>query len=437
MKIEKIHIIKDLAEEVKWNLFYQFSELGNFILLDSCQQNVDQSFYSEWDWLIGFGNERTFYLDEDFPFSWGTFLKEHRGRWSFGVLSYELKNQLENLQTRRPLPLNFPKIYWYVPQWVIGYRKGEIFFYNQSIDQINKVPLQDLITINRKNSRKSIVENSIILKPKISKEEYLTIVSDIKKHIQAGDVYELNFCMNFFCENAKINPTSVWHKLVENSPMPYSAYFHTDDFAVLSASPERFLKIYGQEVIAQPMKGTIKRGTSPEEDELQKIHLQQSEKEQSENVMIVDLMRNDLSKTAKRGSVNVKEIFGVQTFSSVHQMISTIVAEKRVNINNTEVIASAFPMGSMTGAPKIKAMQLIDQYESSGRGLFSGSLGYCDPDGNMDMNVLIRTLFYHKKAHHLSAWVGSAITVNADPEREYEECCLKIQPILKSLSNEK
>lgn len=434
MKTEKIHIEQEFAEKIKWNIFYQFSELGNFILLDSCQQNLDQSFYAEWDWLIGFGNESSINHDEVFPNSWDSFLKNHLGQWSFGILSYELKNHLENLQTIFPFPVALPQIYWFVPHWVIGYRKGEICFYNQSVNQIT---LQDLIRLKENDDRKPAIENPIILKPKISKEEYLTIVNDIKRHIQIGDVYELNFCMNFSCDNARINPGGVWRRLIENSPMPYSAYFQTEDFAVLSASPERFLKIYGQDVIAQPMKGTIKREASKEEDELQKQHLQQSEKEQSENVMIVDLMRNDLSKTAKRGSVNVKEIFGVQTFSLVHQMVSTIVAEKKDNVNNTEVIASAFPMGSMTGAPKIKAMQLIDQHESSGRGMFSGSLGYCDPEGNMDMNVLIRTLFYHKKAQHLSAWVGSAITANADPEKEYEECYLKIQPIIKSLSNEK
>ena len=214
------------------------------------------------------------------------------------------------------------------------------------------------------------------------------------------------------------------------SPTPFSTFYKTDDKFLISATPERFIKKTRQTVISQPIKGTIKRDTNTEKD-LQLINkLRNDKKELSENVMIVDLVRNDMSKFAKKGSVNVDELFEIYSFPQVHQMISTITAEVDETKNNIDIIKEMFPMGSMTGAPKIRAMKLIEEYEKSMRGLFSGAVGYFEPNGDFDFNVIIRSLFYNSSNNYLSFQVGSAITINSDAENEYQECLIKAKAIL-------
>ncbi len=280
------------------------------------------------------------------------------------------------------------------------------------------------------------MESEIQLKPRISKKKYLGIVKKIKKHIHRGDIYEMNFCQEFYAKNAEINPLNLYKRLNNISPMPYSCFYKFNHNYLLCSSPEGFLQKKGNKIFSRPIKGTIQRGKNKWEDTLLRRNLLNSKKEQSENVMIVDLVRNDFSKFAKKGSVKVDELFGIYTFNNLHHMISTISCEVGYRYHFVDAIKNCFPMGSMTGAPKVKAMELIEKYEKTRRGLFSGAVGYITPEGDFDFNVVIRSILFNKKNKYLSVMAGSAITSKSVPEKEYEECLLKAWPMIKAL-NEK
>jgi para-aminobenzoate synthetase component 1 len=204
----------------------------------------------------------------------------------------------------------------------------------------------------------------------------------------------------------------------------------------MSGSPERFLKREGDRLMSQPIKGTVRRGRSAEEDNALIDTLQSSEKERAENVMIVDLVRNDLSRIAQKATVEVTELCGIHSFQTVHQMVSTIECRLDKDKGLSDILRATFPMGSMTGAPKISAMKHIDRIEPEGRGSYSGSIGYITPTGDFDFNVLIRSLFHNSKTESLVANVGGAITSLSDAHQEYEECMLKAEAILKAVSHE-
>ncbi|MFY7988966.1 MAG: chorismate-binding protein, partial [Flavobacterium sp.] len=194
-----------------------------------------------------------------------------------------------------------------------------------------------------------------------------------------------------------------------------------------------YLRKEGLKVISQPIKGTARRSLDVKQDEQLKSDLAQNEKERSENIMIVDLVRNDLSHTATKGSVQVEELCQIYTFKQVHQMISTIVSEVENTTSPIEILRTTFPMGSMTGAPKISAMQIIEALEETKRGLYSGTVGYFTPTGDFDFNVVIRSILYNSQNKYLSFSVGSAVTAQAIPEMEYEECLLKAKAMFEVL----
>jgi para-aminobenzoate synthetase component 1 len=272
------------------------------------------------------------------------------------------------------------------------------------------------------------------VKCSLSKEEYIQSVEQIKKHIHRGDIYEMNFCFEFFAENAQINPFLIFEKLYKKTQAPFSSLTRIDDLYIICASPERFIKKTGEKIVSEPMKGTAPRNVDPKIDEENKFRLQNSEKEKNENVMIVDLVRNDLSKIAKRGSVEVESLFEVKSFATVHQMISTI----KCNNNNhslEEILQATFPMGSMTGAPKKRVLELTTQYEKSARGIYSGTIGIIQPNGDFDLAVIIRSIVYDAKKKYLSFSVGSAITAACNPEEEYEECLLKAKALIEVLKS--
>jgi para-aminobenzoate synthetase component 1 len=275
---------------------------------------------------------------------------------------------------------------------------------------------------------------SLKIKPTIDKAQYLSTIKKLKEHIQRGDCYEVNFCQQFAVENAVINPIYVYGKLTELSPAPFGALYKLNNKFCLCASPERFLQKKGMQLISQPIKGTSKRDTDPIKDESNKKHLTTSIKEKSENVMVVDLVRNDMSMVCEKGSVSVKELFAVHSFPQVHQMISTIKGTLAADKTFTEAIVACFPMGSMTGAPKKRVMELIEEYEFTQRGLFSGSIGYITPDADFDFNVVIRSIFYHEQSKEISFFAGSGITFYSEPEEEYEECMLKANAIINVLT---
>lgn len=267
-----------------------------------------------------------------------------------------------------------------------------------------------------------------------SKQEYIKRVNALKQHIQLGDIYEINFCVEFEVANADVDPVSVFLKLNELAKAPYAALAKLDDTFIISASPELFLKRKGELLITKPIKGTAKRSNDVHEDENLKQQLHLSLKERTENVMIVDVARNDLSIIAQRASVTVPKLYHIESYQTVHQMVSTVQCKLKPQHNFNDIIAATFPMPSMTGAPKIRAMQLIDEYEQFKRKEYSGTLGYIDEKGDFTLSVLIRTIVYNSKTKRLSFAVGSAITHLCDPEKEYEECMLKAKALLKAIN---
>jgi len=269
---------------------------------------------------------------------------------------------------------------------------------------------------------------------RLDRTEYIQKIKSLQAHILKGDCYEINFCQEFFSDSAHIDPLLVFQKLIKISPNPFSALYKINDKFLLCASPERFLVKEKTKITSQPMKGTIKRNLlDAAEDEIFKHELKKSGKDQSENVMVVDLVRNDLTRICKDDSVKVEELFSIYSYPQVHQMISTVSGDLKNDIKFSEIIKATFPMGSMTGAPKYRVMELIDQYEDQGRGIFSGSVGYISPDGDFDLNVVIRSIMYNATEEYLSYQVGSAITFYSDPKKEWEECLLKAEAIKKVL----
>lgn len=273
----------------------------------------------------------------------------------------------------------------------------------------------------------------ILLNPVVSKEQYLAHVNALKTHIQLGDIYEINYCMTFEAADVEIDPVLLYQTLNDLSKASYSALLKLGDLYIISSSPELFLSKRGDQLLTRPIKGTARRGTTPDEDERIKEELYHNLKERNENVMIVDVSRNDLSRLATRGSVSVDKLFDIESYRQVHQMVSTVSCILKQDTSFDDIIAATFPMASMTGAPKYRAMQLIDQYEAYNRGPYSGSLGYIKANGDFDLNVLIRSVFYDAATGYLSFTVGSAITDLCKPEDEYEECLLKAKAMMQAL----
>jgi len=353
-----------------------------------------------------------------------------------GFLSYDLKNQTEKVVSENQDEINMPLCHFFQPELTFNFSEsGNDIIVDYNTKNYNEIKIHNLInSIERISIEDTVTDsNNVNLNCRVSKKKYCDNIRKIKEHIQLGDVYELNYCIEFFAENAVVNPVQVYQKLNIISPAPFSCIYKVDNKYLISASPERFMKKEGEKMTVQPMKGTSRRSPDKNEDKLIRDELFNSEKERAENVMIVDLVRNDLSRTAKKNSVKVEELFGIYSFKNVHQMVSTVSSELRNDIHFVDAIKSAFPMGSMTGAPKVSAMNLIEKYEVTKRGLFSGAVGYITPEKNFDFNVVIRSIQYNADKKYLSFMVGSAITIDSDPEKEYEECMLKAKSLIEAL----
>ncbi|MDO9375214.1 MAG: anthranilate synthase component I family protein [Bacteroidota bacterium] len=352
------------------------------------------------------------------------------GEWLFGHLAYDLKNEMEQLSSMNFDGVGFPDCHFFIPEMVLKLDEKELKIFCDSegieiFEAINNTVIE----------KEPGSTDSISIDSRISANDYLSIVRKLQQHILRGDCYEINFCQEFFANNVVLNPVTVYEKLVALSPNPFSALYKFKDRCCLCASPERYLKKVGNKISSQPIKGTAKRNLEDEvEDDLRKKELLDSNKEKSENVMVVDLVRNDLSKVCKEGTVEVDELFGVYTFPQVHQMISTISGELRPGLDWIDIVKATFPMGSMTGAPKKRVMELIERYEQTKRGLFSGAIGYVDPTGDFDFNVVIRSALYNATLKYLSFQTGSAITFYSDAEKEYEECLLKAEAMRQVLA---
>lgn len=359
-----------------------------------------------------------------------TFHQKHQD-WLLGYLSYDLKNELEEVVSHNEDFHGVSNMHFFVPETLITVWNNEITI--ACIGKDPKIILDEILAIEVPNTTGLL---PISIKPRIHHAEYIRGVKSLLHHIQMGDIYEANFCQEFYAEKVTVKPFDLYQSLMRTSPTPFSAYCNFDEQYLMCASPERFIKKAGTHILSQPIKGTAKRSADLEEDAQLKIDLYHSKKDRTENVMIVDLVRNDLSRTAKQTTVKVDELFGVYSFSNVHQMISTISCEMDEKHHFTDVIKKAFPMGSMTGAPKIMATNLIEQFEHTKRGIYSGSVGYITPSGDFDFNVVIRSLQYNAKNQYLSYMVGGAITHNSIPEEEYMECEVKADAIMKVLRGE-
>ncbi len=398
------------------------SQFNIFLFLDNQEYQNDR--YHGYECLLAVGNHSTaLHSIEE--------VKDilEKKKWYFGHLAYELKNHLHGPGILKENKTGFPDLFFFEPYIIIGINGNQLFIEAAA-------PGETLEAIHNFQYDSCIFEK-VDIQASLTKEEYIEKIKDLQQHIQRGDCYEINFCQEFFSNDARIVPDQVFRALTRISPNPFSAFYRVDDQYLMCASPERFLCKKGAQMISQPIKGTMERDTENSvNDEALKKRLRNSQKEQSENVMIVDLVRNDLSRICTPASVKVEELFGIYSFPQVHQMISTISGTLEASKNFKDILQACFPMGSMTGAPKTKVMELIDTFEPQQRGIFSGSVGYMDPEGNFDLNVVIRSIMYNAATGYLSYQVGSGITILSNPESEWEECLLKAAAIKKVLANE-
>ncbi|MGH2622312.1 MAG: anthranilate synthase component I family protein [Sphingobacterium sp.] len=392
------------------------------------QSNDFQDQYSNVSSLLAIGANDFISINNKAAFDQiENFKSQYPNQWIPGFLGYDLKNEQEDLTTRHPNEIGFPDAYFFLPEIILEIDDNQV-----QITADNPQIIFHNILISEENQFPNVYHGQI--RSRMSRDSYIQAFNSLKKHIQLGDLYEANLCQEFYDDNAQLsNPEDLYLTLNEISPTPFSSFFKINDKYILSASPERFLAKRANVLISQPIKGTAARGINQELDDQLKLELSQNTKEIAENVMIVDLVRNDLTRSAVAGTVKVVEKLGVYTFKHVHQMISTITCEKNQDLSDLEVLKRTFPAGSMTGAPKISALQLCDRYENSRRGIYAGAIGYFAPNGDFDFNVVIRTILYNRENKYLSFHTGSAITIEANAASEYAECLVKASAILKAL----
>lgn len=410
------HIIK---------LIHHYQQFGSIVLLESQKKDHPASFNSYLAakpiaWIKSRGKEIITFqngqetTDKNNPWIALSEFKVEKKDWLFGYLGYDLKNEIEDLHSKNPSFSNAPDMFFMVPEVLIQISsQGEMKYLRGNPEDIKEV------------GRKSF---TISEKSKIEKEDYLKKVRKAKNHIEEGDYYEINIShpIEFTFEG---EPLALYSAMGETGPVPFASYVFVDGISICCSSPERFLARQENKVWSQPIKGTISR-TSGEDLERRNL-LQQSEKDRAENLMIVDLVRNDLNRIAEKGSVKVKNLFEIQSFDTVHQMVSTVECEVSGSRDSIEIIQACFPMGSMTGAPKISAMQSIEELEDYKRGIYSGAIGYFTPGQDFDFNVIIRTAII--EGNKLVYPVGGAITSDSIPEEEWEETLIKSRALTNSL----
>ena len=429
MRTSIIKQIED-ASIFKKNILNWSQQFREIVFLDSNSNYIKDAKYSSYDLVVAVDAFTAIKTDFAKAFEDLYQYQSHTKDWLFGYLSYDLKNDIEDLKSNNFDGLDFPDLYFFQPKklFLLKGNQLEIQYLNMVDDEV-EVDFEEIMNYELEITNYELPKNQ----QRISKESYLEKVSKMLAYIHRGDIYEANFCMEFYAKDAQINPSQIYESLNAISEPPFAVYFKNKDNFLISASPERYLKKIDTKIITQPIKGTAKRSFDLELDEELKINLYKDAKERSENIMIVDLVRNDLSHTATKGSVQVEELCQVYTFKQVHQMISTVVSEVENTTSPIQIIKSTFPMGSMTGAPKISAMQIIEELEETKRGLYSGAVGYFTPNGDFDFNVVIRSILYNSSNQYLSFSVGSAITSQSIPENEYEECLLKAKAMFEVL----
>jgi para-aminobenzoate synthetase component 1 len=413
-----------LTEDFKQRAMSWADRFDYCCILDS---NGYEDKYGKYDFIVAAGARKSLQTSVENAFDQLKDFYNAEPAWIFGLLGYDLKNGIEMLHSANPDGIQFPDLFFFLPETLIISENGILRIEIGDSGLLANINSYQLLAAEDTSAKE------IVIQSRLSKASYLEKVENLRKQIQKGNIYEVTFCQEFFAEDTVINPLETFQKLNRVSPMPFAGYLKIKDKFLLCASPERFLRKSRQRLVTQPIKGTAKRSKDTGEDESIKLKLVSDLKEQTENVMIVDLVRNDLTKSAVPESVKVEEQFGIYSFPLVHQMISTVSCQLNPNVHIVEAIKNTFPMGSMTGAPKVSAMQLIEQEEVSKRGAYSGALGYFTPDGDFDLNVVIRSILYASDANYLSFQVGGAITDASIPEKEYEECLLKASAIIHTI----
>lgn len=420
-----MHLEKKIKEgdltRVRTNLL-EFARAYDFsCILDSNSEGIDPVSRQgvKYDLVAGFANQKDTYTLT--KFSDLESIDQDNTKWLLGFLTYDLKNKIEDLSSSNTDHLQWPSLFFFEPEILVTLQNLVITIQTKTNSQTAESIFGLLLDSPAKTQPQ---QPKLQLEARMSSDEYCEKFHQIQTHIKKGNIYETNFCQEFF-QTKKIDPFNYYHFLCRITPSPFSTFFRHFSNYLISASPERFLKKTGSRIISQPIKGTAGRGKSTEEDEKILKDLLANPKERSENIMIVDLVRNDLSRISKANSVHVDELCEIYSFPKVHQLISTISCEIE-NQNFGEIISATFPMGSMTGAPKVEAMKIAEDLELTKRGLYSGAVGYITPGMNFDFNVVIRSLQYQAETNYLSYLVGSAITSLSDPDLEYEECLLKV-----------
>ncbi|ALM47638.1 aminobenzoate synthetase [Flavobacterium psychrophilum] len=419
MRTSRILTINN-TDQYKKQLLHWAQQYREVVFLDS--NSYDQK-YTSYDAVLAVDALTSIKTDYHNAFEDLKAYQQITKDWLFGCLSYDLKNDTEDLQSANFDGLGFPDLFFFQPKklFLLKGDQLEVKYLNMCDDELE----EDLDAIINFQQQSTTKQQSLTIQQRISKESYLDKAGQMLEHIHRGDIYEANFCMEFYAENAVINPVEMYGKLNLISEPPFAVYLKNHKHYLMSASPERYIRKEGDKIISQPVKGTARRSENPVEDNAIRQELYKNEKERSENIMIVDLVRNDLSRTATKGSVEVEELCGAYAFKQVHHLISTVVSKVEEGNSLVDVLKTTFPMGSMTGAPKISAMQIIEKLEETKRGLYSGAVGYFTPEGDFDFNVVIRSILYNQENNYVSFSVGSAITSKAIPEMEYEECLLK------------
>lgn len=411
--------------KLKNSLIALSATVEHYCFLDS-NNHKDQ--YSKYDWLCGIDATQTLTTEANSFDALNEFRNHHKD-WIFGHLNYNLKNQVESLHSTQSDLSGFSMLEFFVPKHVFFQKEGQVYVESFTLKSVEE--LFSFLQIS--DEKNSVSAKSVEISPTLNKSDYLKKIVELKKELQYGNIYEINFCQEFKATVEQLNAATLYTKLNAVTQAPFSAFYKAKNSYVMCASPERYLQKDNDKIVVQPIKGTAKRHKNPDKDNEAKQALLQSEKERAENVMIVDLMRNDLSRTAQNASVKVEELFGLYSFNAVHQMISTVSSRLDEKYSLEDVLKTTFPMGSMTGAPKRSAMQLIEQYENFNRGLYSGSVGYISPNGDADFNVVIRSFIYNALSKYLSVGVGGAITILSEPEAEYQECLLKAEKLFEVL----
>lgn len=428
MRVSEFYTI-DNPSLFKEQLLYWAQQFREVAFLDS--NNYPQA-YSSYDCMLAVDAFTLLQTDYHNAFEDLKQYQQTTKDWLFGYLSYDLKNDSERLQSNNFDGLDFPDLFFFQPKKIFLLKGNQLETrYLHLCDDEFQEDYQDITTIVPQQSTAS---ESVVVQARIDQKKYLEQVQKMQEYIHKGDIYEANFCMEFYAENATIQPLEKFQKLNAISQPPFAVFLKNNQQYLLSATPERYLRKEGEDLISQPIKGTAKRYEDPVADEKAKEDLASNPKERAENIMITDLVRNDLSRTAQKGSVQVEELCGIYSFMQVHQMISTITSKMDEKYAVIDVLRLTFPMGSMTGAPKISAMKIIEELEATKRGLYSGAVGYFTPEGDFDFNVVIRSILYNQKKQYLSFSVGSAITALSVPEQEYEECLLKAKAMKSVLA---